>query len=160
MEKISLSDYLEPFTNISSYLKAVHIVQSNLSEIKKDYTLVAKLILDLVDKSLKLVDIVNFIQRIEILPNFYGLEFCKQQTQFLNDVHQHQVNCNTTTIVMNTTRSECIFCPNSTLIFKPIRFAKNPLVFSRTKVGKIQVVFVQLNCLKIYYVYLTRHLSL
>ena len=73
MEKLTLLEYLEPFTDLSSYLRALKIISANYSVLDANYPNLTNSINTLVDKKLSKKDIKDFIQRVRTMPDFYGL---------------------------------------------------------------------------------------
>ena len=144
MEKLTLLEYLEPFTDLSSYLRALKIISANYSVLDANYPNLTNSINTLVDKKLSKKDIKDFIQRVRTMPDFYGLTGVANDKVFENNLHSYNVDVKAPTLVIEPKLDMCIFCKNVKLITKPIRFSKNPLVYSRIRIGKnIDLAFLK-----------------
>ena len=81
--------------------------------------------------------ITNFVERVRLLPQFYGLNIDADLLEFNKNLHNHKIETNSTTIVLIPHQLQCIFCQNVTLITQPSRFQKNPIIYTRSRIGKL-----------------------
>jgi len=65
-------NYLEPFTSINHYLRALQITNLSFSQVEKNYYHVAQIIKTLLDIKTPIEDIVKFVKLVEFQPSYYG----------------------------------------------------------------------------------------
>ena len=73
MDKLLLTEFLDPFKEIGSFNKAVQIIAYNLSSLKRNLADVAQIIQTIVAPYLSIIRLIRFIERAELMPDFYGL---------------------------------------------------------------------------------------
>ena len=135
MNKVTLNEFLDPFNEINSYLKALQIISSNLSTLKLNYTHVAQTINALVEPAISINKLCKFIERVHITPDYYGLTSIKNMEKFTTELKKFENSNQIKTRVLIPKIDKCIFCEDVVLILKPQRFAKAPILYTQNRIG-------------------------
>jgi hypothetical protein len=131
MNELSLKEFLSPFTDMATYLKAVEIVERLFSELKQNYQQIAEVIATEVSVKANLNELKKFAERIRLFPGLYGVDFFKSSSYSKkNDSLSDKMHTN----VLTPDILECIFCESIKLVNKPLRFAKNPILYAQNKI--------------------------
>ena len=135
MSNQSLTEYLRPFDNINEYLRALHIINCSYSRNEKSFDQITSAIKTIVNNTIKDILIKQFVERVLLLPEYYGLTFYKD-ANLESSVRAHLISNQQPTLVLSPDIDECIFCAQK-LIFQVPKFTKNSIVYSSGKIGKI-----------------------
>jgi hypothetical protein len=133
MSNQTLTEYLRPFDNINQYLRALHIINCSYSRNEKSLDQITVAIKTIVNETIKDILIKQFVERVLLLPEYYGLHFYKDDI-FESNVRTYLISNQRPTLVLSPDIDECIFCAQKLILQVP-KFTKNPIVYSSGKIG-------------------------
>lgn len=134
MDKISFKEFITPFTNMDTYLKAIMIVKNQNSTLSKNKADVASYIKTMIAGDAMISEIEHFIERVTLLPEMYGLTFVCDQTKFDNFMYNRSCDENKHYLVLKCQVNNCIFCKKISLEPRQIAFSKKALVYGVDRV--------------------------
>jgi len=133
---ILLSQFVQPFKNMNQFFKALQIINLTFSSISRNLNSVAMSIFNILnDSSLLYQDIRDFVERVTLMPTYYGENFFEQQADFVKICSLYETSNKSHTCVLTPELTKCVFCKDVELVIKGVRYAKNPIIYSRDKIG-------------------------
>ena len=131
----SIIDFISPFQNISDYFKAIEIVNQLFSQYSKNYNEISLMIKKIINIILSDFEIKKFINKINMFPAHYGLDYVKQTTILHQQIHDTAAQDNNNTIVLTPAIADCMFCPTTKLIHNKHSLSHVPMLYSSRGIG-------------------------
>jgi hypothetical protein len=132
-----LVDFLRPFSDLTSYLKATTVVKNQFSQKLQNVLEVAQSINLLLNSNIPTFEIKNFIIQITTFPATYGFQFITDISIHEQKIFKQATASKLHTKIITPPIDDCIFCESGKkLVVKQIRFAKECILYTLTAIGK------------------------
>ena len=133
-----LLDFLRPFKDLTSYLKATTVVKNKYSQKLENVLETAQHINAILNSNIPIYEIKNFIVQITTFPTTYGFQFITDIAIHENQIFKQAISSKSHTKIITPPIDNCIFCESGKgkLVVKQIRFAKECILYTITAIGK------------------------
>ena len=135
---VTVKELIKPFNDITSYLKACNIVNTQYSIKNNNYQQVTETINTILLTNYFTYQIREFIHQVVKYPKEYGLNFISTISSSNEKLHQITSEKNVNTKILTPEIQKCLICEKDeiTLEIRQIRFAKEAILYTRTTMGE------------------------
>ncbi len=138
MEKVTLKQYITPFSDINQFIKALMIVSKIYCSTKQNFKQVHLYITNLITP-LTEVEVQNFVQKVTLYPLHYPYQQVVQLEKFKCEIIEFAEENKSQSITIISEAMKCSFCPESPhdwFEFNTPPLAKDVTLYSMNKIGK------------------------
>ena len=136
--KITLQDYLAPFSNVEQFLKAIIVVSRVYCDTKHNIELVNKYISSIITQITD-VQCKSFVQRIINYPANYPIQLLLKFEEFNADIMKYAEETDNQSITLRSPSQRCLFCvesPSEWFDYLMPTFYRDATLYSTHFIGK------------------------
>jgi len=139
MSETTLKEYIRPFNDTESFLKAVHIAKQLYSFEKTNYEQILRSVAIITKHHPNLLQIKSFVQQVMTYPQFYPTSFLANYDAVKAELHEYSCDNTEPNIILQTNVVKCFNCqydePNW-FIYSAPPLQKKTILYRTDRIGK------------------------
>lgn len=148
--KLTLAEYIQPFSNVEQYVKAIYIINKKYTESDNNNQEILIIFKSMLNIAISVKQLDAFIWKIKTYTNYYSYDLISNFGIFEQEVINFSNLQQEISITLTPTINHCFICGNSKKDWfehKNERFHKKSILYTTTKISN-NYYFIRILILK------------